>query len=158
MHARFTQFVVNDLQVLFLAGGGIMQNQTEAVRKRNAFIGAVLPVHFRFQRIVPVAPCFFQQMPAVRGCIDQHIVRLGRNASVNGRFQVFITGLPFVKGKVIKKQNELFTANLIQLFQHRRHQFQLIPADLDEPESVGGKHGSQSFHAGRLSGSPRTSQ
>ena len=100
--------------------------------------------------IVPVAPVFLNQVPAVGGGIDQHILRLRLHPSLDDRLQEFIFNLKFFKRQIIHINNE-FVIAVLDLGDDIGEIFKLMLVDLDHTESLGIKFIDDRLDAGGLS-------
>ena len=98
---------LDHLLVLPLLGHAVMDRHAKAAGQRQLFlhgIGAVdVTVVFH---VCPVIPGLPDQVTAVRGGIDQYIVRAGLNTAFNHRLQKLVLHLVLFKGEIVDEDNK----------------------------------------------------
>ena len=74
------------------------------------------------------------QMSSVGGCIDQHIVRLYFQSTLNNSFQIFIFNFKFFKAQIIHI-NDKFIVSVLDLCNHIIEILELMLVHLDHTQS-----------------------
>ena len=91
----------DDVQIFLMRRLEIADRDAEARHQRQLLLHRIAAVHLVVGPVASVAPGLPDQMPSVGGGVDQHIVRLHFQISLNHRLQVFEFCFCALKGQVI---------------------------------------------------------
>ena len=121
-----------------LRSGGleITDGQTESIYERKLFLNGLGAVNVALNLgIGAVTPGLLDQMTAVGGGVDQHVVRAGLHAALDDGLEVLIFDLVLLKRKVVNIYNEAIIA-LLDSRNHAGQQPELVLVDLDHAQAV----------------------
>ena len=98
----------DDPVVFLAAGGGEVDGQAETVGQGQLFFHRVGAVDVAVVlHVVPIVPGLLDEVAAVGGGIDQHVVGTGLHAALDDGLQELVFHLKILKGKVVNKEQEL---------------------------------------------------
>ncbi len=106
-----SQPVRDDIEIVILLEWVERHPQAEALRQRDFFLHRftwmqIAVIVVRVARIVRHA--LRHQVTTVRGCINQHVIGLRRNAAVERNLERLVAALAIFERQVVAENNEAF--------------------------------------------------
>ena len=101
----------NDLLEFFFVRGSEVNRNAEPGHERKLLLNRIIRMKIAVQLLV-VTEAFLDQMAPVRRRINQDIVRLLLQSTLNYRFQILVFDLKLLKGKIIHVNNKFIIAVL----------------------------------------------
>ena len=155
--ALFFKVVGDDGMILLLVGREEGDDETEAVGKGDGLVHAVLSVELVLC-LVAVAPALLDEMAAIGGRADEHVLGTGFDASLDGGFQILVFRFELFEGKVVEEEDEALGGEFSQRGKDARQFAELRLRELHESKALAVVFTGESLDRGGLARAARTDQ
>ena len=122
------------MQILFVGGFHIADGDTEAGHEGEFLLHGIRAVEF-IVAVRAVGPGLADQVTAVGGRVDQHVLGFGLEAALDHCLEVFVFDLELLKGEVIHVDDKAVVA-VFDLGQDPLQIAELVFVDLDHAEAA----------------------
>ena len=151
LRVAFSEFF-DDGKELFRGWFSIVDGHAEAGNQGKLLLHGIGTVHAVIGlHVISVIPCLLDQVTAVGGGIDQHVVRAGLHTAFDDCFEEFVLDFEFLKRKVVHVDDKAIVP-VFDLTDDIGQILKLMLVDLDHTQTLIVIFVEQGFDAGGFTG------